>query len=82
MRNSTKRLLALRSSIEHVTETLADVYLEVIRIIEEESDNVANVTTLNRNLPQAKLVTKFNPMPTKKEPERAVNLGPPFEIGE
>ena len=82
MRNSTKRLLALRSSIENVTETLADLSLEVDKIIEEENNNVANVTPPNRDLPQAELVTNVNPSPTKKEPERAVNLGSSFEISQ
>ena len=56
--------------------------MEVDKIIEEENNNVANVTPPNRDLPQAKLATKVNPTPTKKEPERAVNLGPPFEISQ
>ena len=79
MRNYTRKLLSLKSKIENVTQALANLSLEVDRLIEEEDcSEISN----NSDLPQAKLLTKVNERTAKKELSEVDDLGPPFKIGE
>ena len=43
MRNSTKRLQALKTQIEDIMKTLAELSIEVGQIIEEDSQSENNI---------------------------------------
>ena len=84
MRNSTKRLIILKSRIQDATETFADLSLEVDQIIQEENLNLEDE---NIEIPQAKLVKEDNKpstvqTPSISAPSSKVKPEPPFQIGE
>ena len=80
MRNSTKRLIILKSRIQDATETFADLSLEVDQIIQEENLDLKDE---NVEIPQAKLVKEENqPLIFTGSPSSKVKPEPPFQIGE
>ena len=76
MKNSIKRLEEIKSQIESVTETLADLSLEIDQLIEEE------VRTDRKETVEAKAETKPSKQRVIAKGYIKNNIGPPFAIGE